>query len=164
MSGLRNLRVVLGAGLALAVAATIATPSSDTAADVDVNEAQEDHQAFMNRVGLVLPAMNSANGRTLFLQKGCVVCHAVNGIGGEDAPPLNASDMPVPMNPFEFSARMWRGAPTMVVMQEYELGSFIDLTGQELVDLIAFFHDAQEQKELTEDQVPARFQEILAEQ
>ena len=40
--------------------------------------------------GLLLPYINPALGRKLFASKGCVVCHAINGIGGEDAPPLDA--------------------------------------------------------------------------
>jgi cytochrome c2 len=116
---------------------------------------------FMQSVGLVLPPMDSHRGRELFLEKGCVVCHAVNGVGGDAGPTLDAADMPSPMNAFEFAARMWRGAPAMALMQEEELGEFISLTGEELADLIAFVHDAHEQEELTVEQIPARFQEIL---
>lgn len=69
--------------------------------------------------------------------------------------------MPSPMNVFEFAARMWRGAPAMALMQEEELGEFISLTGEELADLIAFPHDADEQSELTADQIPERFREMV---
>lgn len=61
---------------------------------------------FMQSVGLVLPALDSHRGREVFLNKGCVVCHAVNGVGGEIGPSLDAADMPSPMNAFEFAARM----------------------------------------------------------
>jgi len=71
--------------------------------------------------------------------------------------------MPGPMNVFEFSARMWRGAPAMVVMQEDELGEFISLTGEELADLVAFAHDGEEQAKLTIDQIPEKFRALLAE-
>lgn len=116
---------------------------------------------FMQSVGLVLPPMDSHRGREIFLNKGCVVCHSVNGIGGEMGPSLNAEDMPSPMNAFEFAARMWRGAPAMALMQEEELGAFIDLTGEELADLIAFVHDAEEQQELTSDQIPEQFLHLM---
>ncbi len=66
------------------------------------------------------------------------------------------------MNAFEFAARMWRGAAAMTVMQEEELGGVIDLTGQDLADLIAFVHDAEEQTKLTENQIPERFRKMLA--
>ena len=68
--------------------------------------------------GLVLPIMNSARGRVLFATKGCVACHAINGVDGQDAPPLDASTMPRVMNPFSFAARMWRGAEVMMLLQQ----------------------------------------------
>ena len=95
--------------------------------------------------GLILPEMNAQEGRELFASKGCVVCHSINGVGGVDAPMLDAEFMDSPMNPFEFSARMWRGAEAMVELQRDELGDVIDLTGEELAAIIAFVHDAEEQ-------------------
>lgn len=117
---------------------------------------------FMRDVGLVMPAMNPVRGRKLFLETGCIACHSINGIGGDLGPSLNAGDMPSPMNAFEFAARMWRGAAAMTVLQEEELGGVINLTGQDLADLIAFAHDDAEQKNVTEAQVPERFREKLA--
>ncbi len=114
---------------------------------------------LMRDVGLVLPPMDAERGRALFLNKGCVICHSVNGIGAEIGPPLNATDMPSPMNVFSFAARMWRGASAMAAMQEYELGGVISLSGQELADLIAFAHDAEEQEKLTQSQVPEQFRD-----
>jgi len=70
---------------------------------------------LMREIGLALPPMDSHRGHLLFMNKGCIVCHAVNGVGGDVGPSLNASDMPSPMNAFEFAARMWKGAPAMVV-------------------------------------------------
>lgn len=115
----------------------------------------------MEEIGLAIPPMDSHEGRELFLSKGCVVCHEVNGVGGVVGPSLNAADMPKPMNAFEFAARMWRGAPAMAQMQESLLGELISLNGRELADLVAFAHDAREQQELTEDQIPERFRELL---
>ena len=96
-------------------------------------------------------------GHLLFINKGCIVCHAVNGVGGDVGPALNASDMPSPMNVFEFAARMWKGAPAMVAMQQEELGDVIQLTGQNLADIIAFVHDGEMQKTVAIDQVPKRW-------
>ena len=56
-------------------------------------------------------------------------------------------------------ARMWRGAAAMTTMQEEELGDVISLTGQELADLVAFAHDAEEQEKLTQSQIPEQFRE-----
>ncbi len=117
---------------------------------------------FMREIGLALPPMDSHRGHLLFMNKGCIVCHVVNGVGGDVGPSLNASDMPSPMNAFEFAARMWKGAPAMVVMQQEELGDFIELTGQELADLIAFVHDKEMQKTVKIDQVPKRWRKKLA--
>lgn len=104
--------------------------------------------------GLSLPEMNSEEGRRLFASKGCVVCHSINGVGGVDAPMLDAEFMDTPMNPFEFAARMWRGADAMVELQRDELGDVIDLNGEELAAIIAFVHDADEQALFSEKDIP----------
>lgn len=109
----------------------------------------------MMATGIVLPSMDAAAGRQLFGAKGCVLCHAVNSIGGKDAPPLDASLMEPMMNPFDFAAGMWRGAESMVALQRDELGAPIDLTGQELADITAFVHDAAEQAQFSMADVPA---------
>ena len=111
--------------------------------------------------GLVIPHMDANRGRQLFASKGCVVCHSINGIGGEDAPALDAKNMDLPMNPFEFAARMWRGAPAMIEAQEDELGSQIEFTGQELADIIAFVHDAQEQAQFSDADIPKQVMEMM---
>lgn len=108
-----------------------------------------------------LPAMNARRGRKLFAEKGCVVCHSINGVGGHIGPPLDTANMPLPMDPFGFIARMWRGSAAMALMQEEVFGDVIDLSGQDLVDLVAFAYDLEEQKKLTEDQIPKRLKNIL---
>lgn len=116
---------------------------------------------LMTDIGLALPPMDSHRGRELFVDTGCVVCHSVNNVGGDIGPSLSADDMPQPMNAFEFAARMWRGAPAMTMMQEDMLGEVISLSGQDLADLIAFAHDAEEQKELSTAQIPERFRKLI---
>ncbi|MHA1564393.1 MAG: c-type cytochrome [Alphaproteobacteria bacterium] len=118
---------------------------------------------LMMDVGLALPPMDGERGRDVFLNKGCVVCHAVNDVGGLLGPSLNAADMPQPMNAFEFSARMWRGAPAMAELQADVLGEIITLDGQELADLVAFAHDEAAQATLTTDQIPERFRDLIIE-
>jgi cytochrome c len=110
---------------------------------------------------LMMPMMNPANGRKLFASKGCVVCHAVNGIGGEDAPPLDASTMRQMMNPFEFAAKMWGGAEAMIYLQREELGEQVAFTGQELSDIIAFVHHPEEQVKFSEADIPPRILELI---
>ncbi len=116
---------------------------------------------LMMDIGLALPPMNSHRGRELFLDKGCVVCHSVNEVGGTVGPALNAADMPQPMNAFEFAARMWRGAPSMVQMQQDLLGEVISLIGQDLADLVALAHDEAEQRKLKTEQIPTRYRALI---
>jgi hypothetical protein len=41
------------------------------------------------------------------------------------------------------------------------LGQVIDLDGQDLADLVAFAHDETEQHQLTAEQIPARYRELI---
>lgn len=113
--------------------------------------------------GLTIPPMDPAKGRKLFASKGCVVCHSVNGVGGEDAAQLDARFMKLPMNPFDFVARMWRGAPAMINAQNKELGAQIEFTGEELANIIAFLHDAKEQTHFTRADIPDRIRKLMTE-
>jgi len=97
--------------------------------------------------------MNSRRGRILFIAKGCVICHQVNGVGGKAAPDLSTSAASGAINPLDFSARMWRGASAMTALQAAELGYVIDLDAEDIADLAAFAGGADEQRLLTLDQV-----------
>ncbi|MHA7871017.1 MAG: c-type cytochrome, partial [Hyphococcus sp.] len=76
---------------------------------------------------MVRHSMDPVKGRALFIDKGCVICHAVNGVGGKAAPALDAPVGDGPVDPLEFAARMWRGAPAMIELQSIELGYAIYL-------------------------------------
>ena len=80
--------------------------------------------------GVVMPFTDAERGRELFVGKGCVVCHAVNGVGGTVAPPLDAAPGITVLDPFGFMARMWRGADAMLLLQGMELGYHIEFTGE----------------------------------
>jgi len=117
----------------------------------------QEHQMMENHMvspDLMIPSMNATNGRKLFASKGCVVCHAVNGVGGTDAVPLDASTMIGMINPFDFVASMWRGARPMIDLQNEELGGQVEFTGRELGDIIAFVHHAEEQRKFSEADIP----------
>ena len=102
-------------------------------------------------VRLVMPLMNPARGKALFVAKGCVACHAINGVGGHDAPGMDAHKMTDRlMNPFDFAAKMWNHAPAMIAAQEDAFGEQIFFTGEELADIIAFIHDDGAQHAFTE--------------
>lgn len=102
-----------------------------------------------------------ARGKQLFAARGCVVCHAVNEVGGTTAPPLDAAAMPASDDPLDFVARMWRGAEAMIFMQQNELGEQIQLTGDELADIIAFVHDAQTQRGFSQADIPAELWPLI---
>ncbi len=102
-------------------------------------------------VRLVMPLMNPSRGKVLFVAKGCVACHAINGVGGHDAPGMDAHKMTDRlMNPFDFAAKMWNHAPAMIAAQEGAFGEQIFFTGEELADIIAFIHDDGAQHAFTE--------------
>lgn len=101
------------------------------------------------------PELNARRGRILFISNGCVICHQANGVGGKAAPDLSAPEARTEINPLEFSARMWRGAPAMTALQTIELGYVIDLDAQDIADLAAFAASPEEQKLLTIDSVGA---------
>jgi mono/diheme cytochrome c family protein len=93
---------------------------------------------------------DAARGRILFVSKGCVVCHAIDEVGGTSAAPLDPEAAPGDVDALDFVARMWRGAEAMIFMQQRELGVQIDFTGQELADIIAFVHDPRERRKFSE--------------
>jgi mono/diheme cytochrome c family protein len=93
---------------------------------------------------------DAARGRTLFVSKGCVVCHAINEVGGTRAAPLDPEAASGDVDALDFVARMWRGAEAMIFMQQQELGVQIDFTGQELADIIAFVHNPKERRKFSE--------------
>jgi cytochrome c len=110
---------------------------------------------------ITLVDMNAARGRTLFVSKGCVICHSVNGIGGETGPNLDAQGASPKIDVFEFAARMWRGAEVMLAFQKQELGYQILLSGSELADLTAFAHDRKEQEKLKETDIPIKMRRLM---
>ncbi len=113
-------------------------------------------------VRLVMPLMNPARGKALFVAKGCVACHAINGVGGHDAPPMDAHKMPDRlMNPFDFAAKMWNHAPAMIAAQEGAFGEQIFFTGEELADIIAFIHDDGAQHGFSEKDMTAKAHKMM---
>ncbi|WP_306249590.1 c-type cytochrome [Parvularcula sp. IMCC14364] len=97
---------------------------------------------------------DAENGRRLFVEEGCVICHSVNGVGGTAAYPLDKETFLSEIDPIHFAARMWRGAPEMIKLQEIELGYQINLNAQEIADLAAFAGNPDEQRKLDISQVP----------
>ncbi len=109
---------------------------------------------------LLMPIMDPARGRKVFAVKGCVICHALNGVGGNHGPSLDMRGMGA-MNPFDFAAKMWEGAEAMIVLQEEELGERISLTGQDLADMIAFVHSPKEIAKFSKKDIPHKIWDVL---
>ena len=151
-------------GLATAAAAHQdqheSTPSQPTAAQ-SAKTGQEHDETTPAGTRLLMPSMNAAQGRKLFADKGCVACHAINGVGGHDATPLDAHTMDRAMNPFEFAAKMWRMAPVMIAAQEQGLGYQIHFTGDELASIIAFVHDDEEQHKFSEADITPKVRKMM---
>jgi mono/diheme cytochrome c family protein len=103
---------------------------------------------------LVVPMVDSAKGQRLFVDKGCVLCHAVNKVGGAAGPALDAAAGGGYLDLTDFMARMWRGAFAMIELQGMELGYQLDFTGAELGHIAAFLADAAAQKRFSERDVP----------
>lgn len=109
----------------------------------------------------IVHAGDAATGRGAFVQKGCVLCHSVNGVGGKAAPALDAPDDFTQPDPLEFAARMWRGAPAMVEFQSVELGYVIDLTADDIANIATFAASRAEQKLLKDEDIPGPMRESI---
>jgi len=131
----------------VAIALCVLAIGSGPASALDDGNEHQDTRATR----LLMPIMDSKEGMKLFMEKGCYICHSVNGVGGNDAAALDAHEMDEFMNPFELAAKMWLMAPIMIPAQESELGAQIEFTGEELANIIAFLHDDAQQHQFTGD-------------
>ncbi len=113
-------------------------------------------------IRLIMPIMDPERGKSVFVNKGCVTCHSVNGIGGDDAPSMNDHTKEKLVNPFAFAAKMWDHAPGMIAAQEDELGDQLIFTGEELADITAFIHDAHAQRDFERKDLTPRIKKIIA--
>ncbi len=124
----------------------------------------DDPEAEATQIRIVqIPIMNSAKGMRLFASKGCVACHMINGVGGKRGPALDAKAGARVVSPMQIAARMWRGAPAMIAMQERGFGRAIDFSGDELGHLFAFIADAKRQEGFSEALIPIRTRRMIEE-
>lgn len=147
MIGLRGEAAIMGGGMLLAAALML--PPQAAAQETAGPAAGE---ATGPRI--VLPLPDAERGKFLFVAKGCVVCHSVNGVGGTAAPALDAAGAGGTVDPLAFAARMWRGAVAMTVLQSTEFGYQIDISGEEIADLAAFAADPALQATFSERDIP----------
>ena len=104
---------------------------------------------------------NAGRGKELFVNKGCVVCHSINGAGGVSGPPLDIDPSVRTIDVFEFAARMWKGAEQMIALQVREVGFPIELNGEELTHLAYFLHDYEAQQTFSNEDIPLIVRELL---
>ena len=109
-------------------------------------------------VNIILPLVDADEGRRLFVTKGCVLCHAVNGAGGIAAPALDAEGSNEQLDLMHFVVRMWNGAQAMIELQALELGYQIDLTGEEIGHLAAFAASPEAQRGFSLGEIPDAMQ------
>lgn len=122
----------------------------EEAATTEVHDEEPGEVHDEMSVGHSMPKMDANRGRKLFVEKGCVACHSINGVGGHDATALDAHTMQAMMNPFDFAAKMWAMAPAMIAAQEEALDEQIQFSGAELADIIAFVHDDAAQHDFSD--------------
>lgn len=85
---------------------------------------------------LFSPTKDPLAGSRVFGSKGCVKCHAINGVGGQGGPDL--ARIPKPRSFYDLAAMMWDHLPRMAQeMRELKL-SPARLNPREMGDLIAF--------------------------
>lgn len=132
----------LAAGVVLAALQPWAASAASETAEVD------------SGMRLVVPMIDPAKGKRLFVDRGCVLCHAVNTVGGRAGPPLDATDGGRYVDLLDFMARMWRGSFAMIELQGMELGYQLDFTGEELGHIAAFLADGAAQERFGEQDVP----------
>ena len=135
------------------IAAAVALILASLGLPAQAGHEHEDKKAAAGRSNIVMPIMNSMHGKKLFVSKGCVTCHAVNGVGGHDAPTMDVHAEMRNVNPFDFAAKMWNHAPGMLAAQEEAFGETVTFLGYELADIIAFVHDDEAQHTFQESDI-----------
>lgn len=131
-----------------------------SAGTVNASHVVDDENNGAPLTGLLLPTMNPIDGKRLFVEKGCIACHAINNIGGEDAPAMDAHRYML-VNPFNFAAKMWNHAAGMIFAQEEAFGEQLTFTGQELADIIAFVHNEEVQLTFSEEDLPPEIEAMI---
>lgn len=86
----------------------------------------------------LLPA-SAARGWEVFQSKSCIVCHAVNGQGGNLAPDL-AAQRKLPPTMVQFAGVMWNHSPEMFRAMKAQQIVRPTFNGREMADLIAFLY------------------------
>jgi mono/diheme cytochrome c family protein len=78
------------------------------------------------------------NGERVFADKGCVGCHAVNGVGGKGGPDLGRT--PRPRTFFDLAAAIWNHAPKMATRMRERGLVRPPLDAREAGDVVAYLY------------------------
>ncbi len=88
----------------------------------------------------VLPG-RAADGRVIFVEKGCIQCHRVGGQGGRLG--VDLAERGRQLGLMEFAAAMWNKAPSMISTMR-QLGITVPQLGAvEMADLVAYLYSVQ---------------------
>jgi mono/diheme cytochrome c family protein len=104
----------------------------------------------------VLPG-RSEEGRRLFLDKRCILCHSVGGVGGQVGPDLGERGLNWSLT--QFAAAMWNKAPAMMEAMRAREIAVPQLQAEEMADLVAYLYSVRYFAELGD---PARGRQVLA--
>jgi cytochrome c551/c552 len=85
----------------------------------------------------ILPEAPSRGGQ-LFVSKGCVKCHAVQGEGGKTGPDLGRID--IGGTQLDLAAEIWNHTPSMTAEMEHAGIAKPTLTGQEFTEITAYLY------------------------
>jgi mono/diheme cytochrome c family protein len=88
----------------------------------------------------VLPG-RPALGRELFVEKKCIRCHSVGGVGGTLGPDLVG--LGVRRSPVEFAATIWNKAPAMMAAMATRGITVPQLRPEDMADLVAYLYSVR---------------------
>ena len=88
----------------------------------------------------VLPG-RSEEGRRLFLDKRCILCHSVAGVGGQVGPDLGERGLNWSLT--QFAAAMWNKAPAMMAAMRAREIAVPRLQAEEMADLVAYLYSVR---------------------
>jgi len=88
----------------------------------------------------VLPG-RSEEGRRLFLDKRCILCHSVGGVGGQVGPDLGERGLNWSLT--QFAAAMWNKAPKMMEAMRAREIAVPQLQAEEMADLVAYLYSVR---------------------
>jgi mono/diheme cytochrome c family protein len=80
-----------------------------------------------------------ARGETLFRDKRCAACHAIDGEGGKSGPALGRAHH---ISLTQFAGLMWNHGPAMWARMKEQRLEPPELTGQEMADIVAYLYTA----------------------